>query len=78
MTRDDVIRMACAAGWCGIYSNPLMSIRMYEGDFLKFANLVAAAEREACARVCEEGINANKYPSLSDCAAAIRARGGKK
>ena len=36
-----------------------------------FANLIAAAEREACAKVCEEpGWNAANW-----CAKAIRARG---
>ena len=38
---------------------------------LRFAALVAAAEREACAKVCEEpGWNAADW-----CAKAIRARG---
>jgi len=37
----------------------------------RFANLVAEAEREACAKVCEEpGWNAANW-----CAKAIRARG---
>ncbi len=71
MTRDDIIRMAREAGWPGIYSKPLMSITMQEDDFLRFAALVAAAEREACAKVCEEpGWNAANW-----CAKAIRARG---
>ncbi len=39
----------------------------------RFAALVAAAEREACAKVCEE--NAVMIGVL--CAAAIRARGNK-
>ncbi len=42
-----------------------------------FANLVAAAEREACALTCE-GIAADDQSEDSaaqDCAAAIRARG---
>ena len=38
----------------------------------RFAELVAAAEREACAKVCDE----LKWSfSPFDCAAAIRARG---
>lgn len=70
MTREDIIRMAREAGWPGIYSKPLMSITMQEDDFLRFAALVAAAEREACAKVCEEpGWNAANW-----CAKAIRAR----
>ena len=47
MTRDDIIRMAREAGWSGIYSKPLMSITLQEDEFLRFAALVAAAEREA-------------------------------
>jgi hypothetical protein len=45
MTRDDIIRLAREAGWNGIYSKPLMSIRMQEEDFLRFARLVIAHER---------------------------------
>ena len=47
----------------------------------KFANLIAAAEREACAKVCEETTASwteHTYNSACiDCAAAIRARGEK-
>jgi hypothetical protein len=42
----------------------------------RFATLVAAAEREACAKVCEQ--EALRWPPSRDftlCAAAIRARG---
>ena len=44
----------------------------HNDTFEKFAALVAAAEREACAKVCLE-----EAPSLDGqlCAAAIRARG---
>jgi len=48
---------------------------MIEKRLERFAALVAAAEREACARVCADGINAPQYPMLSEIAAAIRARG---
>ena len=52
MTRDDIIRMAKEAGAffdgdCSVYDMP-------EHCFERFAALVAAAEREACAKVCEE------------------------
>jgi hypothetical protein len=49
----------------------------------RFAALVAAAEREACAKVCEEvERKATKQPPMvgqgaQSCAAAIRARGEK-
>ena len=71
MNREEVIRLAREAGWNGIYSKPLMSIRMQEENFLRFAALVAAAEREACAKVCDGWTHANG----NDCAEAIRARG---
>ena len=37
----------------------------------------AAAEREACAKVCDENERANLY-GVKECAAAIRARGETK
>lgn len=42
-----------------------------------FADLICADEREACAKVCEAGVNADQYPTLTMLAAAIRARGNK-
>jgi hypothetical protein len=44
----------------------------------RFANLVAAAEREACLRVCEEMIYRDPgRVNGAQCTAAIRARGEK-
>jgi hypothetical protein len=72
MTRDEIIRMAREAGW------PSMALDNLPGTgdmhrLERFAALVAAAEREACAKVCMEhwlhGGNA------INCADAIRARG---
>jgi hypothetical protein len=68
MTREEIIRMAREAGLAyGSDEKPL-------GSVTRFAALVAAHEREACARVCLE-----EAPSLDGqlCAAAIRARGEK-
>ena len=65
MDREAVIRMAREAGLAyGSDEKPLNSVT-------RFAALVAAAEREACAKVCdEEGLLwGQRY------AAAIRARG---
>jgi hypothetical protein len=49
MNRDDIIRMAQEAGWG--FNNSR------DSDFvkaqLKFAELVAAAEREECAKLCD-------------------------
>ena len=68
MTKDDIIRMARVAG---CHDND-EEFRFVEFRYLeRFAALVAAAEREACAKVCEEpGWNAADW-----CAKAIRARG---
>jgi len=68
MDREEIIRMAREAGLAyGSDEKPL-------GSVTRFAALVAAHEREACARVCLE-----EAPSLDGqlCAAAIRARGEK-
>ena len=77
MTRDDIIRMAREAGLfvpqAGIPEG---------GALMRFAHLVAAAEREACAKVCEikmpqpvaNWADAQIVEVLKDCADAIRAR----
>ena len=74
MTQDDIIRMAREAG-LGDPDVRVGFIFFQPGaDGLeRFAALVAAAEREACAKVCEEpGWNAANW-----CAKAIRARSKK-
>ena len=67
MTRDDIIRMAREANF---YES---EIGGNEDGFVHFAALVAAAEREACAKVCEE-LAERFHAHAADCAAAIRAR----
>jgi hypothetical protein len=47
MTRDDVIRMAREAGFQDGWLN------LWAANFEQFANLIAVAEREACADVCK-------------------------
>ena len=67
MNQEDIIRMAQEA-W-GLEFIPHSDVLKLE----RFAALVAAHEREACAKVCEEpGWNAANW-----CANAIRARGQK-
>ena len=79
MTRDDIIRMAREAGFGFMTEKPKSATHMQCGidDLERFAALVAAAEREACAKVCDD-VN-NEYDgeevSASWIAAAIRARG---
>ena len=77
MTRDDIIRMAREAGLhlaTDVNWMPVISIEYAE----KFAALVRAAEREACAQLCEDEINRAKpiYSVTAENALkAIRARG---
>jgi hypothetical protein len=68
MNRDDIIRMAREAGWTGPEEN-VTYVAMLE----RFANLVAAAERKACADITENW-NCNGMPRtvLAD---QIRERG---
>lgn len=66
MTRGDTIRMAREAGW-----------QYADGDggyepLWRFAALVAAAEREACAKLVD---NMVRYVDGHECAFAIRERG---
>lgn len=51
MTRDDIVRMAREAG--GHASGFGDRWVVYTPDLERFAALVAAAEREACAALCE-------------------------
>lgn len=87
MTRDDIIRIYSQVSdelcngtewcWAGV-GEPLQ----------RFAELVAAAEREACAALCfrmwnewldssvgDDFLDTSNCPDAEDCAAAIRARG---
>lgn len=76
MTREELIRMAREVGlW-------LCVTDMFPEELERFAALIAAAEREACAEVCDE-MELQYWRSAEDqsnftpvdCADAIRARG---
>jgi len=57
MTRDDVIRIGHEAGivlYNGDDKSLIVWLMPSEEKFLKFAALVAAAEREACAKIWED------------------------
>ena len=77
MTRDEIIAMAREASQQDGTTPQEKSIVLYAAKsarFLeRFASLVAAAEREACAGICERF--AERYMHPAECAAAIRARG---
>lgn len=46
MTKDNTIKLAREAG--------LFTYKEEQPELIAFANLVAAAEREACAKLCED------------------------
>ena len=71
MNRDDIIRMARQAANClpGYTDNEEDPTGEVLGFYTHFAALVAAAEREACADVCEG------HYDTAQAARAIRARG---
>jgi hypothetical protein len=72
MTREDIIKLAREAG-LGTYLEPQWDL--YE-ELKCFAALVATAERELCAMVCEaEWSNVAERMYGQECATAIRARG---
>jgi hypothetical protein len=64
MTKDDTMKLARKAG--------LFTHKEVQPELIAFYNLVAASEREACAKLCESHV---RYPSRLHFAAAIRARG---
>jgi hypothetical protein len=93
MTRDDIIRMAREAGWSGLvitYNDPTgkadwqmvkerLTVPVTMEQIERFAALVAADEREACAALLEANGMRCGEESLSRLiletnAAAIRAR----
>ena len=76
MNKEEIISMAKQAGYYtddeDVYDGSNFFIHTKE--ITKFAELVAAHEREACGKVCDEPFE--KYGCVADkCAAAIRARG---
>jgi hypothetical protein len=68
MTKEDIIRMAEQAG-IDLQKDTLCRYEGWEEPMEKFAALVAAAEREACAKLAYE---ITSYEGIAD---AIRARG---
>lgn len=72
MTQEEVaILWKDANGW---------DVRGYKNtleDLERFARLVAAKEREACAKVCDELSDKHTWEGCyaNECAGAIRARG---
>ena len=81
MTKDDIIKLAREAGFekvVAIHPDGAKTVTVAPvPELLAFANLVVAAEREACAKVCDEINNdyGGEEVSASWIATAIRARG---
>ena len=88
MNRDDIIRMAREAGFfvdeLSKHCQPdCITHTYYLVDELleRFAALVAAHEREACAKDCETLLPSQRiydrrfYDAVGECVATIRARG---
>ena len=73
INRDTIIRMfheaGESAGW-----KPGIGNQLVINYLTRFAALVAAAEREACASICEEYDRRFDIPEVRWCAQDIRAR----
>ena len=72
MNREDIIRMARDAG-AELAELPMGDAWLFTDDkcLERFAALVASAEREACAKICEE----NWHECGGQCANVIRYGG---
>lgn len=68
MTKEEIVAMAREAD---IGFVTISALEFKTGSLSRFAALVAAAEREACAKVCEAQVETGAHLR---CAAAIRAR----
>jgi hypothetical protein len=76
MNREDVIRMASECD-LGRVCGPLDTLLDHEWEDLhRFAALVAAAEREECAKICDE-FGDEWMCDSHELSKIIRARGGK-
>ena len=78
MTHDDIIRMAREADPFGVDGRLYAMAQLTPETLERFAALVVSAEREECAKVCDEQIDRwtddrARY-CASECAATIRAR----
>ena len=83
MTNTDIIRLAREAAKGRTANNEIEAHSLVgKEEISRFAALVAAAEREECAKVCQTisdkwafGHYGHEVDAVDECAAAIRARG---
>ena len=86
MTQDEIIQMAVECGIIPWTKHEYIGDQKFtatddglDGDLaslVQFFQMATAHEREACAKVSDEWVNAYPHPSKT-IAAAIRARGNK-
>ena len=77
MTRDDIVRMAREARLAE-HTHPYKLWSASDDGLERFAKLVAAAEREECAKICGKVADSVSYESSKSamqCYEAIRERG---
>ena len=82
MTRDELTQLAKEVGaelsaYINYHYDEVVVV-FYKDQLERFAALVAAAEREACARVCKTEAEGHNMAFGHHCAEAIRARGENK
>ena len=74
---DDLMQIAIEAGLIGKEPNGFDRVTLTKAE-VRFAQLVAKkaveAEREACAKLCEDAVTQHQFHSNFVCANAIRAR----
>ncbi len=80
MTQDEIVKMAREAGLVRTGDKWVEPARWGVTELVHFAALITAAEREACAKVCDIETalweeNSDGQVSLRSVAAVIRARG---
>jgi hypothetical protein len=75
MSRDDIIRMAREANLWQSWLERIEASRKTIASLEKFAALVAAHEREECAKFCDDQYEFYGFDHVF--AAGIRARGEK-
>ena len=73
LNSDDIIKMVKEAGFYKMQGNKGALYALNQEHISRFAALVVAAEREACAKLCEEQYEYYGYDHIF--AAQIRARG---
>jgi hypothetical protein len=74
MTQEDIIRMAREADPKANLSEPYCLDHETRAWLERFAELVAAAERDECACLCD-ALERTKVYGAKECAEGIRARG---